>query len=167
MDMRRSWSQITLLILALVGVGISIYLTIVHYQNISPVCSVLGIFNCELVLTSKFSLVPGTSLPISVPGLLWSVAFALLALIGWRNWSEQRTLLVVECILAILGMLAALYLVYAELVVLHAFCAWCTALHIIIFAMLIISTIQLTQTAPQPEDDEVEEEQPSVTTNRK
>src|SRR5438309_474039 len=90
MDMRRSWSQISLLLLALVGVGISIYLTIVHYENISPVCSVLGLFNCELVLTSKFSLVPGTSIPISVPGLLWSLVFAALAFVGLRNRSEQH-----------------------------------------------------------------------------
>jgi len=150
-----------------VGVGISIYLTIVHYENLSPVCSVLSLFNCELVLTSKFSLVPGTSIPISVPGLLWSLVFAALAFVDWRSRSEQRMLHVVECALAALAMIAALYLVYAELVVLHAFCAWCTALHLTIFAMLIISVIQLTQSTPQFEDDELEEEQPSVPTHRK
>src|SRR5947209_7520374 len=136
MDMRRSWSQITLLLLALVGVGISIYLTIVHYENLSPVCSVLSLFNCELVLTSKFSLVPGTSIPISVLVLLWSLFFAALAFVGWRSRSEQHMVRVIECALAALGMVTALYLVYAELVVLHAFCAWCTALHFTIFAML-------------------------------
>lgn len=167
MGVRRSWSQITLLLLALVGVGISLYLTIVHYENTSPVCSVLGIFNCELVLTSKFSVVPGTSIPISVPGLLWSAAFAALALVGWRIWPEHHTLRVLECALAALGMLTVFYLIYAELVVLHAFCAWCTGLHVIIFAMLIVSVIQLTQSTPQPEEDEVAEEQPAVTTNHK
>jgi uncharacterized membrane protein len=40
-------------------------------------------------------------------------------------------------------MLVVLYLVYAEIVGLHTICAWCTALHILIFIMFLVALVQL------------------------
>jgi uncharacterized membrane protein len=51
-----------------------------------------------------------------------------------------------------------LYLVYVELVKLHAICVWCTSLHITILVMFLISLVLLQQTTLQ-EDDFVEEDE--------
>lgn len=157
MDMRRSWGQLSLFLLALVGVAISIYLTAVHYENVPLVCSTRGLFNCELVLSSQFSVVPGTTIPVSLPGLLWFLTFAVLSFLGWRVWPQRRSVLILECILAVSGLLTILYLVYIEIVRLHTFCAWCTALHGTILTMLIITLVQLQQVQEDVED-EIEEE---------
>ena len=53
--------------LGVVGLGISIYLTTIHYTHTAPVCTVTGIINCASVLKSSYSVIPGTSIPITIP----------------------------------------------------------------------------------------------------
>ena len=158
--LQRSWTHISVLILALVGVGISIYLTAVHYQDAPLVCSTTGLIDCSRVLASSFSVVPGTSIPISVPGLAWFIVAAVLAgVILWRPALRAPRLAMLTW--TILAMLTVLYLVYVEIVRLGTICIWCTALHVIIFVMLLISATQLQ---PMSEDEEEfdEEEEPAV-----
>jgi len=158
---RRSGGQITLLALSAIGAVISIYLIITHYDKQTLVCSTGGLVNCERVLSSSYSLVPGTALPISIPGFLWFGALGLLAVCAWRVWPNRRALLIAEVVWTAVGMLSALYLVYAEIVRLDAICIWCTALHIIILLTLIISTILLQQSGEEAFDEEEEAEDTS------
>ncbi len=160
---RRSGGQIALLALSVVGAIISIYLIITHYDKQTLVCSTSGLVNCERVLSSSYSLVPGTALPISIPGFLWFAALGLLAVFAWRVWPNRRSLLIAEVVWSALGLLSALYLVYAEIVRLDAICAWCTSLHIIILLTLIISAFLFQQSGEEAFDEEEEEETPSVT----
>ncbi|GCE17528.1 vitamin K epoxide reductase family protein [Dictyobacter kobayashii] len=153
---RRHGAQITYIILSIVGVAISIYLTIAHYGNVPVVCSTSGVINCERVLSSSYSLVPGTSIPISVPGLLWFLVSGALAFTAWKIRPEARSLKIAEPIWFGTGVLTALYLVYAELVYLHNICAWCTVLHIIMLVMFLVAVFQLMQ--PHADDEEYYEE---------
>ena len=146
---RRSGGQITLFVLSLLGIVISIYLTSVHYENVP----------------SPYSLVPGTTIPITVPGLAWCLASAALAFVAWRVWPQLRTIRIVQFVWTLIGMLTVLYLVFVELVRLHRICAWCTALHVIIFVMLLITVVNLQEPEPAEEFD-VEEEEPIATTKR-
>jgi uncharacterized membrane protein len=161
---RRSRGQVALLVLSLVGAAIAIYLTTVHYENVPLVCSTSGFVDCARVISSPYSVIPGTTIPITVPGLGWCIGGAVLAIIGWRLWPERRGVRVAECIWALLGMGTVLYLVYVELVRLHTICAWCTALHVIILTMLLISIVQLQQL--DLEEIESEEEEAPVTMQR-
>lgn len=165
LDIRRSWGQLSLLVLALIGIGISVYLTSVHYETAPLVCSTSGLIDCARVLASSYSVVPGTTIPISVPGLLWCLAMGSLAFIAWRILPGRRSVLLAELGLAILGILTVLYLVYVELVRLHTICAWCTGLHVIILAMLLITVVLVQQSSPALEDDE-EEEVPAIVSRR-
>jgi uncharacterized membrane protein len=164
---RRSGGQIALLALSVIGAIISIYLTITHYDKQTLVCATGGLINCERVLSSSYSLVPGTNLPISIPGLLWFCALGALALFAWRVWPARRALLLAEVAWSALGLLSALYLVYAEIVRLDAICAWCTSLHVIILVTLIISALLLQQAGGDEEvfdeEEEEEEEAPKIT----
>jgi uncharacterized membrane protein len=155
---QRSGAQIALLILALIGAGIAIYLTAVHYQGAPLVCSNTGLIDCSRVLSSSFSVVPGTSIPISIPGLGWCLVAAILAGVTICK-PELRSTRLAMLAWTLLGMLTVFYLVYAELVQLHTICIWCTSLHAIILVMLLISVTQLQ--TPDYDEEEVEEEEGS------
>ncbi len=155
--------QWLLLALSIAGAGIAIYLTTVHYERVPLLCSTQGIINCERVTSSAYSVVPGTALPITLPGLAWFIVAAALAIAGLR--SEQRGVRIAELSWTILGMLAVLYLVYAEIVQLHAICAWCTGVHAIIFVSFIIAIIEVYRSG-QDLEVEREEKRTPVTARR-
>lgn len=155
-DIRRFGAQMILFVLSIIGVGISIYLTIVHYQGGQVACTTAGIVNCERVLSSMFSVVPGTAIPISLPGLAWFAVAAIIAALGWRK-PELRLPRLSMLAWTLLGMLTVLYLVYVEIVRLSAVCLWCTSLHIAIFIMFLIAVTQLR--VPDDEDEEWADEE--------
>jgi uncharacterized membrane protein len=140
-QIRRAKSQFFLLACSLAGAGIAIYLTSVHYQLAPLACSESGFVNCARVLSSSYSLVPGTSIPISVPGLAWNLVMLALAAIGlrlqagWLRWAQFAW--------SLAGMLTVLYLVYVEIVLIHNLCAWCTALHVLILLMFLVTLSRL------------------------
>ncbi len=144
-QLQRSRSQALLLVLSLLGVGITIYLTSVHYENVPLVCSESGLINCARVISSSYSVVPGTTLPITIPGFGWcitSASFAIAGLFATKGlW--QRRIRLAQFAWALSGLLVVLYLVYAEIVRLHTICAWCTALHVLILLMFLITLVQL------------------------
>lgn len=128
--------------LALVGVGISIYLTAEHFagtekRGFCPLSG--GLINCGNVLTSTYSFVPGTAnnlrIPISMPGILWFVVSGGLALAAlWyaaRGRAEPARLRPVLLAWGAVGVATVLYLVYCELALIHYVCLWCTAVHIL------------------------------------
>lgn len=148
--LRRAGSQFALLILALLGTADAVYLTLVHYNdNISLICSDSGFVNCAHVITSRYSYVPGTSLPISLPGLGWCLVVVVLALIGIFAGSERLWLRIVQFVWMLLGLLTVLYLVYVEIVLLQNLCVWCTVLHILILLMFLITLVRLPTSAAE------------------
>ncbi len=149
---RRSGSQLALLILALAGIADAIYLTLAHYdEQINLACPQNAVFNCAQVITSKYSYVPGTSLPISLPGLGWCLVVAALALTGLIIGVERRWLRIAQFAWTLLGLLTALYLVYVEIVLLHSICIWCSVLHALILSMFLLTLVHLP-TRPSADD---------------
>jgi uncharacterized membrane protein len=157
-SLRQSGRQWLLLALALVGAGIAIYLTTVHYVQAPLLCSSQGLVNCERVTSSSYSVIPGTTLPITLPGLLWFVVSAVLAIGALRQ--RQRWISTAQLVWGVLGMLTVLYLVYVELVILHTICAWCTAVHVIVFVSLLVMIIERYLEGTQ--ERAAEEEEASV-----
>ncbi len=159
---RQSSGQIALCILSLIGTAIAIYLTIVHYNtHVTLVCSSGGLVNCENVLSSSYATVPGTAIPVSIAGVLWSLVGAALALMAWLVWPENRIVCIAELAWAVVGMLTVFYLIYVELVLLHTICAWCTAIHVIVLLYLLIAVF-LVYTSTYEEDTDAEGGQPGV-----
>ena len=150
---QRSGGQLLLLTLSLVGAGIAVYLTAVHYENAPLICSTRGLIDCSRVLSSPYSVVPGTTMPITVPGLAWCAVSAVLAIVGLRLLRPQVRHRIQQAQFAwsLLGMLTVLYLVYVELVLLHTICAWCTALHVIILIMLLTTIVLVQRSEDEPE----------------
>ncbi len=136
-------AQILLLLLSLVGAGIALYLTSVHYEHVPLLCSAQGFVDCQRVTSSVYSVVPGTSIPITVPGLGWAIVSALLVIVGLGTRSNYYRLVLAQCIWSFLALIVVLYLVYVELVLLHTLCAWCTGLHVVVLITFLIALHQL------------------------
>jgi uncharacterized membrane protein len=159
--------HVILLVLSLVGIGIASYLTLVHYANVPLACSNQGLVDCARVLSSQYSVVPGTTVPITIPGLGWSLVMLALTIAGLRSTYYQRRVRLLELVWAGVGILTVLYLVYVELVRLHTICIWCTALHVTILIMLLTAIVQFQQPDSESEvEAEMEEEAQSLTPTR-
>lgn len=146
------WFQLTTLALSLAGLGVSIYLTIVHYAAHLLVCTSSGIVNCEKVVSSPESMVLGV-FPVAVLGLVFYVFMvAVNTPWAWRSglpliwWARLGGI--------ITGIGFVLYLLYAELVQIGTICLWCTSVHVItfvLFTMLIFNaTLGTGAIAPAP-----------------
>src|SRR5436305_12343362 len=158
-QIRRSKGQLFLLLCSLIGAGIAIYLTFEHYQLVPLACSNNGLVNCTRVLSSPYSVIPGTSLPITIPGLAWCVVMAALATAGLYAGLQSLWLRLAQFAWSLVGILTVLYLVYIEIVRLHTICAWCTALHVLILVIFLVTLVQL-QSLPSvssSSDSELEE----------
>lgn len=130
---------VTLLLgaLALAGFGIAAYLTTVHYSSVPLACVGSGVTDCAQVTKSAFSVIPGTEVPITVPGMVY---FAVSAAIVARSWNRPPTwLLGAHVLLGLAGIATVLYLVYAEVVVIHKICEWCTTVHVIIVISFLVA----------------------------
>jgi len=128
------WFQLTTWVLALGGLGISIYLTVAHFT--SPrilVCSEKGFVNCAAVTTSPESMVFGI-FPVAVLGLAFYVFMAAATSPwAWRvTWPPVRWARLGS---VIVGMVFVLYLLYTELFTLNAICLFCTIVHVITFLL--------------------------------
>ncbi|HZD80747.1 MAG TPA: vitamin K epoxide reductase family protein [Actinomycetota bacterium] len=118
------------------GLAVSAYLTIAHFTRPSLLaCSTGGTINCEAVTTSAQSTFLG--IPVAVLGLAWFAAMTLLCLpAAWR--SASRSLHLLRLAGSIVGIGFALWLVYAELVIIRAICLWCSAAHVFAFALFVV-----------------------------
>lgn len=113
------------------GLGVSVYLTLAHYSPaVTLVCSNSGAINCAKVTTSPQSIIFGV--PVAVLGLVYFVPMLILSLpMLYRN--ANRTFAFARLALAVTGMAFVLYLVYAELFIIHAICLWCSSVHVMTF----------------------------------
>lgn len=139
---QSQWGAVLLAALAVIGFGVAAYLTSVHYAGTPLICSDKGTINCELVLSSQYSVIPGTSVPITVPGMayfLLSLALALGQLRRPHNYGLRQA----HAAWAGLGLLTALYLVFVELVELRTICLWCTSIHVLILLTLLLTIWRL------------------------
>jgi uncharacterized membrane protein len=134
------WRVAAAVVLSLAGLGVSVYLTIDHFAKIPLVCSDTGVINCEKVTTSAQSHFLG--IPVAVLGLAFYLAMTAINLPPlW--YTADRRVHIVRLGMSVVGVLFALYLVSAELLIIGNICLWCTSVHVITFLLfvLIISTV--------------------------
>ena len=129
------WQPVTTLLLSLAGLGVSIYLTITHFDKVLLVCDTNATINCEKVTTSPQSEILG--IPVAMLGLLFFVPMILLCLpAAWR--SADRRIHLARLVLSVTGVGMILYLIIAELFIIKAICLWCSSVHLITFVLFVI-----------------------------
>lgn len=130
--------------LAFIGLGISTYLTVAHYQQLPLACSTTGIIDCSSVTHSSYSELLGV--PVSVLGLIWFGLIGSCALVT-ASMAAASGWLQVQLGVAFAGLGFVLYLVYAELVQLHRICEWCTAVHLLTLGIFLLTIVRLQRSA--------------------
>ena len=132
--------------LGLAALAVSAYLTLAHYGSVGLACQQGSLVDCEAVTTSTYSLVPGTQLPITVPGMAWSLLVVALGLALARGAGRAAELILL--VGAAVAMLGVLYLVRAEIVVIGRICLWCTIFHALILATLLVALLRIQRESP-------------------
>ena len=133
------------LVVALLGLIVSVYLTVEHYTaSASLACPESATINCQKVTTSSWSHVG--PVPVAVLGVAFFAVMTGLCLPAlWR----VRRLDAMRVLGAVVGVLVAIYLVWVELFRVDAICLWCTAAHVCALALL--ATVLWTTSRPDPE----------------
>jgi uncharacterized membrane protein len=130
------WLQIATFVLALAGLGVSIYLTIAHFtESALAGCSESGLVNCTKVTTSPQSYVFG--IPVAVLGLAFFV-FAVVIMSPWAWRASRREIHLARIASLVVGIGFVLYLVYAELFTIGSICLYCTSVHVITFVLFVL-----------------------------
>jgi uncharacterized membrane protein len=126
-------------LLSIVGLGLSIYLTISHYTNQAAlICQANSVVNCVKVTTSPESMVFG--IPVAVLGLVFFVPMiALNSPWGWR--SPLPLVRWLRLLGVAVGLVFVVYLVSAELIIIGSICEWCTGVHVITLALFLVVVI--------------------------
>jgi uncharacterized membrane protein len=142
------WPAITTLVLSVLGLAVSLYLTIEHYTSSTTLaCPETGVVNCQKVTTSAESSLVG--IPVALLGLIFFVVMVPLCLpAAWR--SRRPELRWARLAFTLVGIGFVIYLVYTELFTLDAICLYCTAVHVI--TVLLFATVALGMAAGTTEE---------------
>ena len=133
------WLQLTTFVLALAGLGVSIYLTIAHFTESSLAgCSESGLVNCTKVTTSPQSYVFG--IPVAVLGLAFFL-FAAAIMSPWAWQASRREIHLLRLASLVVSIGFVLYLIYAELFIIGSICLYCTSVHVITFVLFVLTVI--------------------------
>ncbi len=131
------WLPVAIVVLGLIGAAISAYLLSVKLSGGTAVCPIGG--GCETVQESSYATLLG--IPVAAYGLAYSIAVTIAGLVWWRT--GERRALIVAYALGVLGTLFEAYLVYLELFVIKAICAWCVAYGVTVVAGLVLAAIAM------------------------
>jgi uncharacterized membrane protein len=127
------------IVVALIGLGIATYLTVVHYAGGSPVCAIAH--GCETVQKSRYAEFAGV--PVAVLGVLGYIG--ILASLA-RDDETSRT---ATAFIAIAGLAFSAYLTYREVFTIHAICIWCVGSAICMAVLAVLSVTRMLR-SPVP-----------------
>jgi uncharacterized membrane protein len=144
--------RITALVLSLLGLADSTYLTIAHFTAnlLNVTCARNSVINCFKVTTSPQSVI--VHIPVAILGLAFYVAMTTINLPPfWKSTDVRIAWLRLAMIVSGIGFV--LYLVYAELFLIRAICEYCTGVHVITLALFILIVTTLPSMVQRPVGD--------------
>jgi uncharacterized membrane protein len=130
--------RIAILAVALVGLGIATYLTIVHYSGLKVACLASG--SCETVQSSRYAKLAG--IPVPVLGLIGYIG--ILGTLVLRDDLGR----IAAFGIALTGFLFSCYLTYRELFTIKAICQWCVGSAICMTVLLVLTGIRVLRAPP-------------------
>jgi len=125
--------------LAVLGLLVSIYMTIYKILNADAMC--LGSGDCSTVNASSYSEVNG--IPVAVFGVIGYAAILAVHFLEKRNrfFKQNGTLLIFG--MALTGFLFTLWLIYVEVAILKALCPFCVTSQTAMTLIFMIAVIRL------------------------
>jgi len=129
-----------MVVIAVIGLGIATFLTILHYGRITVPCAAGG-NPCEVVQTSIYSHVLG--IPVALLGLIGYVGVLATLLAPDSELSRAGTLGV-----TLFGFVFSGYLTYREVFTLKAICEWCVSSAVLMTVLFVLAVIRYLRGAP-------------------
>lgn len=146
------WVQLSSLALAVIGLGISIYMTIEHFTgNSTLACSGHGLVDCAAVTTSPESMVFGV-FPVAVLGLAFYL-FMVPVTTPWAWRSRRPEIAMARLASSVVGVGFILYLIYVELIQVGSICLWCTGVHVATFLLFVLLALSAAVWGLNPGDE--------------
>ena len=135
------------LIIALLGIIDSIYLTIIKFTDNKTLC-IEGLGDCWSVNNSRYS--EWNGIPISIFGVIAYLTIILLILFGKKSRliSEYETILIFGITLT--GFLFSIYLTYLQFAVINAICPFCIISACTMTTVFILSLVRLIKEQREP-----------------
>jgi len=135
------WSYRLSIALAVLGLLVSIYLTVYKLTENNRMC--LGSGDCAAVNASIYSEING--IPVAAVGV--AGYFSILTLLVAERHSAflQKNNTLITFGLALAGFLFTLYLIYVELALIRALCPFCVISQVSMTALFILSAIRLVR----------------------
>ena len=139
------WLYRVSLALVVLGLVVSIYMTVYKFLNADAMC--LGSGDCSTVNASRYSEVNG--IPVAVIGVLGYLAIFLTHYFEKRRQFFGQNGVLIIFGMALTGFLFTAWLIYVEAAILKAFCPFCVTSQAAMTVIFIIAVIRLVrQTAP-------------------
>ena len=126
--------------IAILGLAVTIYLTVVHYAGIKVLCSSKG-NPCEAVQTSVYSEVLG--IPVALLGLI-----GYLGILGALLAPDTEYSRIAALALTLFGFGFSAYLTYRELFSIHAICEWCVGSAVCMTFLVVLTAIRFLRGEP-------------------
>jgi uncharacterized membrane protein len=126
--------------LAVVGLGVATYLTIIHYNGAAPICGISH--GCETVQHSEWSKLAGV--PVALLGLI-GYAGILVAL-----FVPGEAGLIASAGQSLIGFGFSAYLTYREIWTIDAICIWCVSSAVLLTVLAVLTTWLMVVTPPTP-----------------
>jgi uncharacterized membrane protein len=125
--------------LVVLGLAVSIYMTIYKVLNADAMC--LGSGDCSTVNASRYSEVNG--IPVALIGILGYLAILATHFFENRNrFFKQNSALMIFG-MALTGFIFTVWLVYVEIAILKAFCPFCVTSQTAMTIIFMIAVIRL------------------------
>ena len=124
------------LILGFLGFFVATYLTILHYKNIIPPCSITT--GCETVLNSKYAVIFGV--PVSLLGSLFYLTIIILCVLLLTHY--KQVFLKLFYIATVLGFIFSITLIGIQAFLIHAFCQYCLTSEAISTGILMLAYLK-------------------------
>jgi uncharacterized membrane protein len=132
------------LVLIVIGLLVTGYLSFSELTNTTTVCIESGAFNCDVVQNSAYSEIIG--IPIAVLGFATYVILVALVVLENRIAVLQEYGVMLVFAITLFGFLYSVWLTYIEFFQLKALCPWCLASAAIMTLLFIVSGLRLRQT---------------------
>lgn len=129
------------LVLVVIGIVISAYLSYTKLANASVICAEGEAFNCDAVTSSVYGKIAG--IPIAYLGLLTYLFLGALLLLENRIGFLRDYGITIIFAATLFGFIYSMYLVYVQASILKSFCVWCLGHEVVMTLLFIVSGMRL------------------------
>ena len=120
-------------LLSLLGIGMSTYLLEHHHAEAGSGCDINATVSCSLVNTSSYAEL--LNVPVAALGILWFIFL----IIGTLKTNKDKDLFPLLQLWVTIGLIFIIYLIIGE-ILLRAICPFCTVVHVITLIIFIMFT---------------------------